>query len=54
MTLAGYPRTSERPLSTHCCRLPTDYGWTAVDPQQPFASLSQLIYVSDGFKIDLL
>jgi hypothetical protein len=32
VTLAGYPRTSERPLSTHCCRLPTGYGWTAVDP----------------------
>ena len=28
---------NERPESTHCCRSPTGYGWTAVDPQRPFA-----------------
>jgi len=28
-------------LSTHCGRFPHGTGWTAVDPQQPFASVDR-------------
>src|SRR5262249_24002726 len=36
-SLAARPAVGERRLPTHCCRLPTGYGWTAVDPLRTLA-----------------